>query len=71
METLQEQEAEFSTFNILMDDTVRQGMCVVDLMGFNMYAGLKKFSNWPTYPQLYINGELIGGLDSVLVCSAH
>ena len=22
---------------------------------------LKKFSNWPTYPQLYVNGELIGG----------
>ncbi|KAK2577072.1 hypothetical protein KPH14_005884 [Odynerus spinipes] len=27
--------------------------------------GLKKFSNWPTYPQLYLNGELIGGLDIV------
>ncbi|XP_035218192.1 glutaredoxin-3-like isoform X3 [Stegodyphus dumicola] len=26
-------------------------------------CGLKKFSNWPTYPQLYINGELVGGLD--------
>lgn len=24
---------------------------------------LKKFSNWPTYPQLYVKGELIGGLD--------
>jgi monothiol glutaredoxin len=24
---------------------------------------LKKFSNWPTYPQLYVNGELIGGCD--------
>jgi monothiol glutaredoxin len=27
---------------------------------------LKKFSNWPTYPQLYINGELVGGCDIVL-----
>jgi monothiol glutaredoxin len=27
---------------------------------------LKRFSNWPTYPQLYINGELIGGCDIVL-----
>ena len=27
--------------------------------------GLKKFSDWPTYPQLYVNGELIGGLDIV------
>jgi glutaredoxin-related protein len=24
---------------------------------------LKKFSNWPTYPQLYANGSLVGGLD--------
>ena len=24
---------------------------------------LKRFSNWPTYPQLYVNGELIGGCD--------
>ena len=24
---------------------------------------LKKFSNWPTFPQLYVNGELIGGCD--------
>jgi len=27
--------------------------------------GLKEYSNWPTYPQLYINGELIGGLDII------
>ena len=26
---------------------------------------LKVYSNWPTYPQLYINGELIGGCDIV------
>lgn len=33
------------------DDEVRQG--------------LKTYSNWPTYPQLYANGELLGGLDVV------
>eukprot|EP00043_Microstomoeca_roanoka_P016683 m.171815 g.171815 ORF g.171815 m.171815 type:complete len:364 (-) comp16507_c2_seq2:174-1265(-) len=49
VELLRAQDAEFSTFNILADDEVRQG--------------LKAFSNWPTYPQLYIDGELIGGLD--------
>ena len=27
--------------------------------------GLKKFSNWPTFPQLYIDGDLIGGLDII------
>jgi len=28
-------------------------------------VGLKEYSNWPTYPQLYINGELVGGLDII------
>jgi monothiol glutaredoxin len=27
---------------------------------------LKQYSNWPTYPQLYINGELIGGSDIIM-----
>ncbi len=27
---------------------------------------LKRYSNWPTYPQLYVNGELLGGCDIVL-----
>ncbi|KAJ1358145.1 hypothetical protein KIN20_016467 [Parelaphostrongylus tenuis] len=44
-------EADYSTFDILKDEEVRQG--------------LKSFSNWPTYPQLYLNGELLGGLDVV------
>jgi Grx4 family monothiol glutaredoxin len=48
---LTEQGVKYSTFDILSDDDVRQG--------------LKSFSNWPTYPQLYIKGELIGGLDIV------
>lgn len=41
----------YQTFDILKDQEVREG--------------LKKFINWPTYPQLYINGDLIGGLDIV------
>jgi monothiol glutaredoxin len=41
----------FKTFNILNDPEIRQG--------------LKEYSNWPTYPQLYINGKLIGGNDIV------
>lgn len=28
--------------------------------------GLKKYSNWPTFPQLYVDGELIGGCDIVV-----
>lgn len=41
----------FKTFNILNDADIRQG--------------LKEYSNWPTYPQLYVNGKLIGGNDIV------
>ncbi|MEQ5837004.1 Grx4 family monothiol glutaredoxin [Marinobacter sp. R17] len=32
---------------------------------------LKVYSNWPTYPQLYINGELVGGCDIVLEMSEN
>lgn len=39
----------FESFDIYSDEEVRQG--------------LKEYKDWPTYPQLYVNGELIGGLD--------
>jgi glutaredoxin-related protein len=32
--------------------------------------GLKEFSNWPTYPQLYHRGELLGGCDIILEMAA-
>jgi glutaredoxin-related protein len=32
--------------------------------------GLKEFAHWPTYPQLYVNGELLGGCDIVLEMAA-
>jgi len=51
IQLLNEQNVAYKTFDILQDNEVREG--------------LKKFSNWPTYPQLYINGELVGGLDIV------
>lgn len=41
----------YDAFDILQDEEVRQG--------------LKKYSDWPTYPQLYVDGELVGGLDIV------
>uniref|UniRef100_A0A336LI50 CSON010725 protein n=1 Tax=Culicoides sonorensis TaxID=179676 RepID=A0A336LI50_CULSO len=41
----------YETFDILSDESVRQG--------------LKTYSDWPTYPQVYVNGELIGGLDII------
>ena len=39
----------FKSYNVLEDDTLRQG--------------IKEFSSWPTVPQIYINGEFIGGSD--------
>lgn len=48
---LNEQGLEFGYFDILTDKTVREG--------------LKKYSDWHTYPQLYIKGKLIGGVDVV------
>eukprot|EP00934_Nitzschia_sp_Nitz4_P000008 Nitzschia sp. Nitz4//scaffold113_size70149//59725//60696//NITZ4_005962-RA/size70149-processed-gene-0.80-mRNA-1//-1//CDS//3329533377//8//frame0 len=49
VELLNEEKVPFGSFNILSDNEVRQG--------------LKTHSNWPTYPQIYVNGELQGGLD--------
>jgi Grx4 family monothiol glutaredoxin len=49
---LKEEGVEFGSFDILSDEEVRQG--------------LKSFSNWPTYPQLYYKGDLVGGCDIVL-----
>ncbi|TVU32137.1 hypothetical protein EJB05_23856, partial [Eragrostis curvula] len=46
---LKQENVPFSSFDIFSDDEVRQG--------------LKVFSNWPSYPQLYIKGELVGGSD--------
>lgn len=48
---LREKGVRYGFFNILADDEVRQG--------------LKTFSDWPTYPQLYLDGDLVGGLDIV------
>ena len=44
--------AEFSSADVLMDPDLREG--------------IKAYSNWPTIPQLYIQGELIGGSDIVM-----
>uniref|UniRef100_A0A8C2UTW3 Glutaredoxin 3 n=1 Tax=Chinchilla lanigera TaxID=34839 RepID=A0A8C2UTW3_CHILA len=57
LEILNSTSVEFETFDILEDEEVRQG--------------LKVYSNWPTYPQLYVKGELVGGLDIVKVRSVH
>ncbi|KAK2181798.1 hypothetical protein NP493_375g01060 [Ridgeia piscesae] len=42
----------YESYNVLEDDTLRQG--------------IKAYSNWPTIPQVYMNGEFIGGCDIML-----
>jgi len=44
--------AQFMYINIFEDQEVREA--------------LKEYSNWPTYPQLYIKGELVGGCDIIM-----
>lgn len=44
--------AKFEHVNIFEDPELREA--------------LKRYSNWPTYPQLYVNGELLGGCDITL-----
>jgi monothiol glutaredoxin len=41
----------FESYNILADPELREG--------------LKEYSSWPTYPQLYVDGKLVGGADIV------
>jgi monothiol glutaredoxin len=42
----------YKDINVLADENIRQG--------------IKDFSDWPTIPQLYINGEFIGGCDIIV-----
>jgi monothiol glutaredoxin len=55
VEILKEQAVDFRDVNILVDAELRQG--------------LKEYANWPTFPQLYVNGKLVGGCD--IVTSLH
>ena len=40
---------DLKTYDVLQDPSLREG--------------IKQFSNWPTIPQLYVNGEFVGGCD--------
>ncbi len=52
VQVLQACGADFASFDVLSDESVRQG--------------IKEFANWPTIPQLYINGEFVGGCDIII-----
>lgn len=51
IQIMNDNKVQYETFDILTDETVRQG--------------LKTYSDWPTYPQVYVKGELQGGLDII------
>lgn len=52
VQILQSLGVPFSTFDVLSDEAVRQG--------------IKEYSNWPTIPQVYVKGEFIGGSDILM-----
>lgn len=52
VQVLQACNAEYRAINIFEDPELREV--------------LKEYSHWPTYPQLYVNGELVGGCDIVM-----
>lgn len=49
---LQNLEVPFSSFNVLEDAEIREGV--------------KEYGQWPTIPQLYVKGELVGGSDIMM-----
>ena len=52
VQALQACNAQYRAINIFEDPELRDA--------------LKEYSNWPTYPQLYVNGQLVGGCDIVM-----
>lgn len=73
---LKQEKVAFTTFDILQDEAVRQGKSVLRHPAHGSSAntnsiGLKKLNDWPTFPQIIVNGELIGGLDILKVCRKH
>jgi monothiol glutaredoxin len=51
VQILNEKSIEFSSFDILSDEDIRQGV--------------KDYANWPTIPQLYVEGKFVGGCDII------
>ncbi len=49
VDILTNQGIKFQSFDVYSDERIRQG--------------IKEFANWPTIPQLYVNGKFVGGCD--------
>ena len=52
VQVLNHYDADFSATNVLEDPAIR--------------VNLSEYSNWPTIPQLFVNGQLIGGCDIIV-----
>ncbi len=52
IQTLNSLKANYTTVNIMADPSIR--------------SGIKEYSNWPTIPQLYVDGQFVGGCDIVM-----
>jgi monothiol glutaredoxin len=48
---LKELGTDFGSFDVLSDDEIRQG--------------IKEYADWPTIPQLYVDGKIVGGSDII------
>src|SRR5271154_4981455 len=53
----------FASYNVLEDNELRSGLRPFDQ---HLTVGIKEYSEWPTVPQLYVNGEFVGGCDIVM-----
>lgn len=51
VDILSKYDVAYQSYNILLDNELRQG--------------LKDYSQWPTFPQLYVDSELVGGCDII------
>ena len=52
VQTLDQLDVEYKSFNVLSDESIRNG--------------IKEYANWPTIPQLYIDGQFVGGHDIIV-----
>lgn len=57
VEILNNLNVPYQTYDVLSDEDLR--------------SGIKEFSSWPTIPQLYINGEFVGGCDICIEMSEN
>lgn len=73
VQILRMHDVKYDAHDVLKDENLRQGNYnqIISIEQtihgyFYLYTGVKDFSNWPTIPQVFINGEFVGGCDILL-----